>query len=54
MLLFLWKEREIYLMKFIKRTASDAHPQMRQIARPMLKEFRARFPVLFDDVGVIE
>jgi len=39
---------------FIKRTPREAHPQMRQIARPMLREFRTRFPVLFDDIGVIE
>jgi len=39
---------------FIKRTPNDAHPQMREIARPMLRRFREIFPVLFDDVGVIE
>jgi thymidylate synthase (FAD) len=36
------------------RTAKDAHPQMREITLPMLKEFRNLFPVLFDDVGVVE
>lgn len=38
---------------FKLRTSKAAHPQMRQIARPMLAEFRRRFPVLFDDVGEI-
>jgi thymidylate synthase (FAD) len=37
---------------FKLRTASAAHPQMRQIAIPMLKEFRARIPVVFDDIEV--
>ena len=36
---------------FRLRTAKAAHPQMREVARPLLKEFRARCPVLFDDVG---
>ena len=35
---------------FKLRTAPDAHPQMREIAIPMLKEFRARIPVVFDDL----
>ena len=39
---------------FKLRTAVSAHPQMRQITRPMLKEFRERFSILFDDVGVLE
>jgi thymidylate synthase (FAD) len=38
---------------FIKRTANDAHPQMRQIARPMLKTFRELVPVVFDDIGIV-
>jgi len=39
---------------FKLRTAVSAHPQMRQITRPMLKEFRERFPILFDNIGVLE
>jgi len=39
---------------FTLRTAKAAHPQMRQIACPMLAEFRKRVPVLFDDVGLTE
>lgn len=36
---------------FTMRAASPAHPQMRELACPLLKEFRERVPVLFDDVG---
>ena len=36
---------------FKLRTAKAAHPQMREVAQPLLKEFRARCFVLFDDVG---
>ena len=36
---------------FSLRTPLSAHPQMRQITIPMLKEFRERIPVAFDDVG---
>lgn len=36
---------------FIKRTAKDAHPQMKQIARYMLVRFREILPVVFNDVG---
>ena len=36
---------------FKLRTAQAAHPQMRQVARPLLQYFRDRIPVLFDDVG---
>jgi len=39
---------------FTLRTAKPAHPQMRQIACPMLAEFRKRVPVLFDDVGTVD
>jgi thymidylate synthase (FAD) len=35
---------------FSLRTADAAHPQMREIARPMLDEFRKRIPVVFDDI----
>jgi thymidylate synthase (FAD) len=39
---------------FTLRTAKAAHPQMREIACPMLAEFRRRVPVLFDDVGTAD
>jgi len=37
---------------FRLRTSKAAHPQMREVMVPMLKEFRKRFPVLFDDIEV--
>ena len=36
---------------FTMRAARPAHPQMRQVACPLLLEFRRRIPVLFDHVG---
>jgi thymidylate synthase (FAD) len=39
---------------FKLRTAAAAHPQMREAACPLLAQFRAAIPVLFDDVGTIE
>lgn len=36
---------------FRLRTSGGAHPQMREIAVEMLKEFQRRIPVLFDDIG---
>jgi len=39
---------------FTLRTNKRAHPQMRQIACPLLRDFRIFFPVLFDDVGDID
>lgn len=36
---------------FRLRTATAAHPQMREIMQPLLSQFREVFPVLFDDVG---
>ena len=35
---------------FRLRTADDAHPQMRQIACPLLREFKKRIPLIFDDI----
>ena len=35
---------------FKLRTAPQAHPQMRQIARPLLEEFKNKIPVVFDDI----
>lgn len=37
---------------FRLRTAKAAHPQMREITVPMLKEFHEKYPVLFDDIEV--
>ena len=36
------------------RTSKDAHPQMRQIMAPLLKEFRQYLPSLFNDIGSVE
>lgn len=35
---------------FKLRTSAAGHPQMIQIARPLLNEFRRRIPVVFDDI----
>ena len=36
---------------FLKlRTAKAAHPQMREVAIPLLEDFKARIPVIFDDI----
>jgi thymidylate synthase (FAD) len=35
---------------FELRTAQAAHPQMREIAIPLLKEFQKKIPVIFDDI----
>jgi thymidylate synthase (FAD) len=37
---------------FKLRTATAAHPQMREITVPMLAAFRDMIPVIFDDLGV--
>ena len=38
---------------FLKlRTSSAAHPQIREVAIPLLKEFQEKIPVLFDDIEV--
>jgi thymidylate synthase (FAD) len=39
---------------FKLRTAKAAHPQMREIAIPMLAEFKKLIPIVFDDIEVIE
>ena len=36
---------------FQQRTAKAAHPQMREIAQPMLDEFKRRVPLVFDDIN---
>lgn len=35
---------------FIMRTTLEAHPQIRQIAEPLLKTFQMNFPLLYDDI----
>lgn len=35
---------------FRLRTSEASHPQMRQIAKAMLNEFREKVPVIFDDI----
>ncbi len=37
---------------FKVRTSEIAHPQMREIVIPMLKEFKEKIPVIFDDIRV--
>lgn len=39
---------------FRLRTAAAAHPQMREIAVPMLREFQRLIPVVFDDLTPYE
>ena len=35
---------------FNLRTSESAHPQMREIARPMLEDFKKLIPIVFDDI----
>lgn len=35
---------------FIMRTTKEAHPQMREVAIPLLAEFKEKIPILFDDI----
>lgn len=37
---------------FKLRTANRAHPQMREISIPLLKQFQNQIPVIFDDIAV--
>lgn len=40
---------------FLKlRTSLKAHPQMREIAIPLLQSLKSRIPVIFDDIAVVE
>ena len=39
---------------FNLRTPKAAHPQLRQVTRPMLVEFRKRIPIIFDDIGTVD
>jgi len=35
---------------FLMRTSAEAHPQMRQVTIPLLAEFQAAIPVLYEDI----
>lgn len=35
---------------FLMRTSKEAHPQMRQVTIPLLREFQKTIPVLYDDI----
>ena len=37
---------------FKLRTPPAAHPQMRELMIPLLKEFQEKIPILFDDITV--
>jgi len=37
---------------FKLRTAKTAHPQMREVAIPLLNKFKELIPVIFDDIEV--
>lgn len=39
---------------FKERTSGAAHPQIREIAIPLLKECKQIFPILFDDIEVAD
>jgi thymidylate synthase (FAD) len=43
-----------WLHVFTQRTAMVAHPQMRAIMRPLLAEFRARLPEIFEGIGMVD
>lgn len=35
---------------FLMRTSAEAHPQMREVTVPLLAEFKAKVPLLYDDI----
>lgn len=35
---------------FIMRTTKETHPQMREVTIPLLEEFKANIPLLYDDI----
>ena len=35
---------------FLMRTTKETHPQMRQVTIPLLKEFKEKIPLLYDDI----
>jgi thymidylate synthase (FAD) len=38
---------------FSLRTSPMAHPQMRQLAVPLLADFKKRWPAVFDDITIL-
>ena len=36
---------------FKLRTAAAAHPQMREVTIPLLKELKEKLPIIFDDIA---
>jgi thymidylate synthase (FAD) len=36
---------------FKQRTAGDAHPQIREVMRPLLDEIKGLIPIIFDDIN---
>lgn len=45
---------EAWRSVFIARTHKSAHPQMRALMIPLLKELQSRVPVVFDDINAEE
>lgn len=37
---------------FKLRTSNKAHPQMRELTIPLLKEFQSKLPIIFDDINL--
>lgn len=37
---------------FKMRTSTAAHPQMRELTIPLLKEFQSKIPIIFDDIKI--
>jgi len=42
-----------WLHFFKLRTSLAAHPQMREIAIPMLEEFKKQIPIIFDSLNIV-
>jgi thymidylate synthase (FAD) len=38
----------------IMRTTKEAHPQMREVAIPLLQEFKTKVPLVFDDIEPLQ
>ena len=36
------------------RVTKEAHPQMRQVTIPLLKEFQEKIPILYEDIVPLE
>ena len=39
---------------FLMRTCAEAHPQMREVAIPLLEEFQGKIPILYEDIVPLE